>query len=246
MVFAHGFGCDQRMWRWVSPAFEDDYRVIAFDYVGAGGSDLSAYSSGRYSSLDGYVQDLLEILEDLRMGPVILVGHSVSSSIALLASVRRPELFSKLVLLSPSPCFLNHPPEYYGGFERQDIDDLLELVEKNPMGWAGSVAPLVIPQTEQSERRQELEDSFCSIPPEIIREFARVTFLADNRRDLKKVTVPCLILQSQDDALAPVSVGEYLQQNLPGSSLQILPVAGHCSHMTDPEITIEAIRNYLQ
>lgn len=234
------------MWRWVTPAFEDRYRIVTFDYVGAGASDLDAYSSGRYSSLEGYVEDLLEILEELQAGPVILVGHSVSSSIALLASVRRPDLFARLVLLSPSPCFLNHPPEYHGGFELNDIDDLLELVDKNPMGWAAAVAPMIIPQGNQAERRQELEESFCSIPPEIAREFARVTFLADNRRDLARVTVPSLILQCQDDALAPLSVGEYLHRQLPGSTLRVLPVEGHCSHMTHPEITIEAIRSYLQ
>ena len=234
------------MWRWVAPAFEADYRIATFDYVGAGASDLNAYSTGRYCSLEGYVQDLLEILEELGAGPVFLVGHSVSSSIALLASVRRPELFARLVLLSPSPCFLNDPPHYQGGFERQDIDDLLDLVEKNPMGWAAAVSPLVIPQMRQEEHRQELEKSFCSIPPQIVREFARVTFLADNRRDLAAVTVPTLILQCQDDALAPLSVGEYLHRHLRGSTLRVLPVAGHCSHMTDPELTIEAIRSYLQ
>ena len=229
------------MWRWVAPAFEEAFRVVCFDYVGAGQSDLSAYSTERYATLEGYVQDLLEVLEDLSSEPVVLVGHSVSSSIGLLASTRRPELFSRLILLSPSPCFLNHPG-YQGGFERQDIDELLELVEKNPMGWAGSVAPLVIPA---GERRQELERSFCSIPPEVIRQFARVTFLADNREDLHRVTVPALILQSQEDALAPLEVGEYLHQQLVGSSLQILPVQGHCAHMTDPELTIAAIRSYL-
>lgn len=233
------------MWRWVTPAFEQDYRIATFDYVGAGSSDLSAYSTGRYSKLEGYIQDLLEILEELGPGPVTLVAHSVSSSIALLASVRRPELFARLVLLSPSPCFLNHPPDYHGGFERRDIDDLLELVEKNPMGWAAAVAPMVIPQGGQKERREELEQSFCSIPPEIAREFARVTFLADNRRDLASVTVPSLILQCRDDALAPLAVGEYLHRQLRGSTLRILPVEGHCSHMTHPEVTIEAIRSYL-
>lgn len=231
------------MWRWVIPAFEDQYRIATFDYVGSGASDIGAYTSARYSSLDGYVQDLLDIIDVVRQGPVILVGHSVSSSIGLLASVRRPELFEKLILLSPSPCFLNYTPDYHGGFERKDIDELLELVERNPLGWARAMAPMVVPA---GDRRDELEKSFCSIPPQVARDFARVTFLADNRVDLAEVSVPSLILQSQDDALAPLSVGEYLHRHLRGSTLRVLPVQGHCAHMTDPEITIEAIRSYLQ
>ena len=245
LIFAHGFGCDQRMWRLVAPTFEADYKVVLFDYVGAGNSDLSAYRTPRCNSLSGYSLDLLGLMEELELEPAIVVAHSVSSSIALLASIERPQSFRALALVAPSPSFLNDPPDYQWGFRASDIEGLLELVEKNPMGWAASVAPIVMKNSDQPQLQAELNASFCAIRPDIARESARVTFLSNNRPDLPKVTVPSLILQCRDDALAPLEVGHYLHRQFRGSRLEILPVEGHCPHLSDPELTSQALRRYL-
>jgi sigma-B regulation protein RsbQ len=245
LVFAHGFGCDQNMWRYVAPAFEDDFRVVLFDYVGSGKSDLRAYDPARYSTLDGYARDVLEVCAALRLKEAVFVGHSVSSVVGLLASIREPRLFSRLVLVGPSPCYVNHPPDYRGGFERADIEGLLDLMERNYIGWANFLAPAVMKNPERPELARELEESFCSTDPRVARRFAEATFLSDNRGDLPKVTVPSLIMQCADDAIAPAEVGDYLSRNLPGATLRRLEATGHCPHMSHPEETVRVIKEYL-
>lgn len=245
MLFAHGFGCDQNMWRFVAPAFEDDYRVVLFDYVGSGKSDLSAYDPQRYATLDGYAQDVLDVVHALDLHEVIVVGHSVSSMVAVLAANREPERFERLVLIGPSPRYVNDPP-YVGGFERGDIDGLLEMMEHNYMGWASFLAPAIIKNPDRPELGAELTESFCSTDPVISRRFAEATFLSDNRDDLPRVRVPALILQCSDDMVAPTAVGEYVHRQTPGSTFRQMKATGHCPHMSHPEETIEAIRAYLQ
>ncbi len=245
MMFAHGFGCDQNMWRFVAPAFEDDYRIVLFDYVGAGKSDLSAYDPDRYSRLDGYAQDILDIVHALDFENVILVGHSVSSMIAVLAANREPERFDRLILVGPSPRYINDPPGYVGGFERGDIEGLLEMMDKNYIGWANFLAPAIMKNPDRPELGAELTESFCSTDPVIARRFAEATFFADNREDLPQVRVPSLILQCSEDMIAPFEVGEFVHHQLPGSTLRIMRATGHCPHMSHPEETIEAIREYL-
>ena len=245
MLFAHGFGCDQNMWRFVTPAFEDDYRIVLFDYVGSGKSDLRAYNPGKYSSLDGYVQDVLDVCEALRLSDVIFVGHSVSSVIGLLASIREPRLFARLILVGPSPCYIDDPPYYRGGFGRADIEGLLDLMERNYIGWANFLAPTVMKNPERPDLARELEESFCSTDPRIARRFAEATFLSDNRADLAEVRVPSLIMQCSEDAIAPAEVGDYLSRHLPGSTLRVLGATGHCPHMSHPEETVRVIKEYL-
>jgi sigma-B regulation protein RsbQ len=245
MLFAHGFGCDQNMWRFVAPAFEDDYRVILFDYVGAGKSDLGAYDARRYSSLDGYARDVLDVVHALDLHDVILVGHSVSSMIGILAANREPERFANLILLGPSPRYVNDAPDYVGGFERADLEGLIDMMDRNFIGWANFLAPVIMKNTERPELGAELEASFCSTDPIIARAFAEATFFADNRADAAEVRVRSLIVQSADDAIAPQSVGEYLHRSMPASTYRLLDVTGHCPHMSHPDETIAAIRDYL-
>ncbi|HKS28450.1 MAG TPA: alpha/beta hydrolase [Pyrinomonadaceae bacterium] len=245
MMFAHGFGCDQNMWRFVAPAFEEDYRVILFDYVGSGKSDIAAYSPERYASLDGYAQDVLDICHALELSDIIFVGHSVSSVVGMLASIREPRRFHSLILIGPSPCYINHPPDYVGGFERSDIAGLLDLMEKNYIGWANFLAPAVMKNAERPELSRELEESFCSTDPKIARRFAEATFFSDNRADVARVRVPSLIMQCSEDSIAPLEVGQYLHRNLPGSTFQLLEATGHCPHMSHPDETIRVIRSYL-
>jgi sigma-B regulation protein RsbQ len=234
------------MWRFVTPAFEDDYRIVLFDYVGSGKSDLRAYDPARYASLDGYAQDVLDVCHALDLRDVIFVGHSVSSMVGVLAANREPERFSRLVLVGPSPRYINDPPDYVGGFERADIDALLETMEKNYIGWAHFLAPAIMKNPDRPELSRELEASFCSTDPVIARRFAEATFFADNRGDLVAVRVPSLIMQCSEDMIAPLEVGDYLQLTLPGSTLRVLRATGHCPHMSHPEETIEVIREYLR
>ncbi|HYE16606.1 MAG TPA: alpha/beta hydrolase [Pyrinomonadaceae bacterium] len=245
MMFAHGFGCDQNMWRFVAPAFEDDFRVVLFDYVGSGKSDLSAYDPEKYSALDGYVEDVLDVCRALQLSDVVFVGHSVSGVVGMLASIKEPGLFSRLILVGPSPCYINDPPEYRGGFDRADIEGLLDLMEKNYIGWANFLAPVVAKNPERPELARELEESFCSTDPRVARLFAEATFFSDNRTDLARVRVPSLIMQCSEDAIAPEEVGEYLSRNLRGSTLRVLEATGHCPHMSHPEETVRVIREYL-
>ena len=244
MVFAHGFGCDQNMWRYITPAFEDDYRIVLFDYVGSGKSNDRAYDFDRYATLDGYAQDVLDIVEALDLREVIFVGHSVSSMVGVIAANRAPDRFSRLIMVGPSPRYINDEG-YVGGFERADIEGLLDLMDKNYIGWANFLAPVVMKNDERPELTQELHESFCSTDPKIARRFAETTFFADNRGDLADVPVPSLILQCAEDAIAPVEVGLYLANNLPASKLRMMKATGHCPHVSHPEETIEAIREYL-
>lgn len=245
MIFAHGFGCDQTMWRLVAPAFEPDYRVTLFDYVGCGKSDWSAWDAQRYSSLRGYAQDVLDIVEAFDLRDVVFVGHSVSAMIGMLASIEAPERFSQLIHIGPSPRYVNDAG-YVGGFEREDIDGLLDLMEKNYVGWAAFLAPVVMKNPGRAELTQELQSSFCATDPRVTRQFARVTFLSDNRADLDRVTVPSLILQCTDDAIAPDAVGQYLQTAMPGATLRRMSATGHCPHMSHPEETVALMQDYLQ
>ncbi|HEX8320650.1 alpha/beta hydrolase [Longimicrobium sp.] len=245
MVFAHGFGCDQNMWRLVTPAFEDDYRIVLFDYVGSGRSDLAAYDASRYSTLEGYAQDVIDVIHALDLRDVVLVAHSVSSMVAVLAANREPGRFERLVLIGPSPRYINDPP-YVGGFERADIEGLLDMMDRNFIGWANFLAPAIMKNPDRPELGEELTSSFCSTDPVVARRFAEATFLSDNRTDLGKVGVPSLILQCSDDMVAPLEVGDYLHRELPGSTLRVMSATGHCPHMSHPEETIELIRDYLQ
>lgn len=244
MVFAHGFGCDQRMWRHVAPAFADAYQVVLFDYVGAGGSDLTAYDAARYATLGGYATDVLEIIGVLGLRDVVFVGHSVSAMIGVLAAARAAERFARLVLVGPSPCYRNIPPDYAGGFERDQLDELLELMDHDRDGFARYLAP-VVAGDEAPAAAEELEASFCAAEPWILRRFAEATFLSDNRADLARVRVPALVLQCTDDAIAPAAVGEYVHRHLAGSTLHRLRARGHAPHLSHPAETVDAIQTYL-
>ncbi|GAB3800750.1 sigma factor SigB/phosphatase RsbP regulator RsbQ [Spirosoma humi] len=246
MLFAHGFGCSQQMWRFITPAFEENYRIILFDYVGSGASQLGAYNTERYGNLNGYAQDILDICSGLDLADVIFVGHSVSCMAGLLASLKAPERFSRLILIGPSPCYINDGAGYTGGFERTDIEELLLTMEKNYIGWANFLAPVVMNDPAQPAMSQELTESFCSTDPIIARQFAQVTFLSDNRADLAKSSIPALIIQSTQDLIAPVEVGTYVHQQLRDSELVLLKATGHCPHMSAPEETIQAMKAYLQ
>ncbi|GAA4249374.1 alpha/beta fold hydrolase [Dactylosporangium darangshiense] len=245
MVFSHGFGCDQNMWRFVAPRFAGDHRIVLFDHVGHGGSDLSAYDPRRYASLGGYAEDLLQILAELDLRDVVFVGHSVSAMIGMLAAIDEPGRFRRLVLVGPSPRYLDDDG-YRGGFSRSEIDELLDSLDSNYLGWSSAMAPVVMGNAGRTELAEELTNSFCRTDPAIARQFAEVTFRSDNRADLPRVGVPALILQCSEDVIAPVEVGEYVRDNLPGSSLVVLQATGHCPNLSAPDETYEAIRAFLR
>ena len=245
MLFAHGFGCDQNMWHFVTDAFKDDYRVVLFDYVGSGKSDLSAYDAQRYGSLDGYADDVLDVVHALDLRDIIFVGHSVSSMVGVLAANREPDRFERLILIGPSPRYINDTA-YVGGFERKDIEGLFEMMDRNYIGWANFLAPAIMKNPERPELGEELTASFCSTDPVIARRFAEATFLADNRADLPHVRVPSLILQCSDDMVAPEDVGRYLEREMPHSTLRVMKATGHCPHMSHPEETVALMKEYLQ
>lgn len=245
MVFAHGFGCDQHMWRKVAPAFESDFRVVLFDYVGAGASDLSAYDASTYSTLDGYADDIVAICEAVEADDVILVGHSVSSMIGALAAVKRPDLFAKLVMVGPSARYINDG-DYVGGFTRSDIDDLLDTMESNYLGWSSAMAPAIMSNPHDPALADELEASFCRTDPQIAREFAEVTFTSDNRDDLTGVSTPTLVLQSSDDMIAPLSAGEFVRDHLQHVTYVVLDTMGHCPHLSAADLTIEAMTPFVR
>ena len=244
MLFAHGFGCDQQMWRFVAPAFEDDFRVVLFDHVGSGGSDLSAWSPQRYSSLRGYADDVLEICRELELERVVFVGHSVSAMIGVLAAAAEPARFDRLVLVGPSPRYVDDEG-YAGGFTSEDIEGLLESLDSNYLGWSSAMAPVIMGNPDRPELGAELTNSFCRTDPAIARHFARVTFLSDNRDDLAAVTVPTLVLQCSDDVIAPDAVGAYVHERIPGSRLVHLAATGHCPNLSAPEETVAAIRSFV-
>lgn len=245
IVFAHGFGCNQRAWRFVTPAFLAHYKVVLFDHVGAGSTDPSAYSFGKYDSLHGYADDLLEILDELDVTDVVYVGHSVSAMIGVLAATRVPTRFSALVLVGPSPRYIN-APDYEGGFEDEDIQAMLDDLDSNYFGWSSTMAPLIMGNLDRPELAEELTESFCSTDPAIARHFARVTFLSDNREDLPLVTTPTLILECSADIIAPSAVGRYVHQQIAGSTLVTLPVSGHNPNLSAPDALAGAILAYLQ
>ena len=245
MVFAHGFGCDQHMWRLVAPAFEDRFRVVLFDFVGAGGSDTSTYDPERYSSLDGYAADVLDLLHGLDLHGVVFVGHSVSAMIGALAEVAEPERFAKLVMVGPSPRYIDEG-SYVGGFAEEDITELLESLESNYLGWSAAMAPAIIGNPDRPALGEELTESFCRMDPTVARQFARVTFLSDARDALPKVTTPTLVLQCSDDIIAPLAVGAYVRDAIPGSRMTVLAATGHCPHLSEPDETVAAISAFVR
>jgi sigma-B regulation protein RsbQ len=244
LVFAHGFGCDQGMWRYVTPAFADTHRLVLFDHVGAGGSDLTAYSPSRHGRLEGYAEDLLEILDHLDLPPVVLVGHSVSAMIAVLAAAERPERFDRLVLVCPSPRYVDDEG-YRGGFSQAEIDELLDTMDGNYLGWSADIAPVIMGVPDRPELGEELTSSFCRTDPAIARRFARTTFLSDNRADLERVRTPSLVLQCTHDVVAPTEVGEYVHRHLRDSELVLLDATGHCPNLSAPDQVVAAMQRYL-
>jgi sigma-B regulation protein RsbQ len=244
VMFSHGFGCDQSMWRYVAPRFAEDHRIVLFDHVGAGRSDLSAYSAQRYGSLDGYADDVREILAELDLRDVTFVGHSVSAMIGMLAAIAEPDRFSRLVFVGPSPRYIDDD-NYRGGFSRAEIDELLESLDSNYLGWSTAMAPVIMGNAKRPELGEELTNSFCRTDPAIARQFASVTFRSDNRADLARVGVPTLILQCSDDVIAPGEVGQYVHDHIPGSSLVVLEATGHCPNLSAPDETYRAIADFL-
>jgi sigma-B regulation protein RsbQ len=245
MVFAHGFGCDQAMWRFVAPDFEVDHRVVLFDHVGAGRSDLTAYDPEKYGSLRGYASDIVEICRELDLSDVVLVGHSVSAMIGVLALQEAPELFGALVMVGPNPRYVNDG-DYVGGFSRADVAGLLDALDSNHLGWSAQMAPVIMGNhPENPELVEELTNSFCRTDPDIARQFARVTFLSDNRADLAAVAVPTLVMQCSEDVIAPEVVGRYVHQAVPGSTFTQLAAVGHVPHLSAPKETTAAIRDFL-
>lgn len=245
IVLAHGFGCDQTMWRFLAPAFQDHYRIVLFDHVGSGSSDLSAYDFDKYDSLDGYASDLIEIIREVADEPVVFVGHSVSAMIGLIASIKAPHLFAAQVMVGPSPCYVNDG-DYIGGFTRDDIDDLLHTLESNYLGWSSTMAPAIMGAPERPELGIELTNSFCRTDPEIARQFARVTFLSDHRAILARGTTPTLILQCSDDIIAPRAVGDYMRRMMPASVLHVIDNVGHCPHLSSPGASSAAMNAFLE
>jgi sigma-B regulation protein RsbQ len=245
MIFAHGYGCDQNMWRYIAPAFEDRYKVVLFDHVGHGQSDSSAFDQSRHGTLQGYADDVLDICRELELANIIFVGHSVSAMIGVLAANKAPELFQRLVLIGPSPCYIDDG-DYVGGFKREDIDGLLDFLDSNHLGWSSTMAPVIMGNPDRPELSDELTNSFCRTDPEIAKQFARVTFLSDNRADLPKLQVPALILQCSQDAIAPEVVGRFVHQSLETSHFVHMAATGHCPNLSAPEETITAIEAFLR
>lgn len=245
MIFAHGFGCDQNMWRFLAPLFAQRYRVVLYDHVGGGASDWNAYDAGKYASLHGYADDLLEIANEFADGPAVFVGHSVSAMIGVLAHIKAPAAFASHIMIGPSPCYINDG-DYKGGFEKEDILSLLETLESNYLGWSSTMAPAIMGAPGQPELSEELTNSFCRSDPEIAKQFAKATFLSDHRADLVKFDAAALILQCTDDIIAPTSVGDYMHRVLPRSTLRLIENVGHCPHLSAPAASIQAMEDFLQ
>jgi len=244
LFFAHGFGCDQNMWRLLAPQYAARYRIVLFDLVGSGNSDLTAYDRVKYDSLHGYASDIVDIAREYAEGPAVFVGHSVSAMIGMLADLKAPELFEGHVMIGPSPCYINDG-DYIGGFTRKDIESLLETLESNYLGWSSNMAPAIMGAPQQPELGVELTNSFCRTDPEIAKHFARVTFLSDNRADVPKLAKPTLVLQCSEDIIAPVLVGEYLQRTLPQATLALIDNVGHCPHLSAPSPCVAAMDAFL-
>jgi sigma-B regulation protein RsbQ len=245
LIFAHGFGCDQHMWRHVAPAFADEFRVVCFDFVGAGGSDLTAYDPERYSTLQGYADDVLLLCAELGLEQVTYVGHSVAAMIGVLAEVARPDLFDRLVLVGPSPRYVD-TDDYRGGFSADDIEQLLESLDSNYLGWSSAMAPVIMGNPDHHELGDELTASFCGTDPDIARRFARVTFTSDNRQELGRVSTPTLVLQCRDDVIAPLEVGTYVRDSIPGSTMTVLDATGHCPNLSAPDETVAAMADFVR
>lgn len=245
MVFAHGFGCDQNMWRFLTPEFSNEYRIVLFDLVGCGLSDVTAYDATKYNTLNGYAEDLIEIINAFSDAPVYFVGHSVSATIGLLATIKAPQLFQAHIMVAPSPSYINDE-DYIGGFSKEDIDELINAVENNYLGWSSVTAPTIMGSPEHPELREELTNSFCRTNPDIAKHFAKVTFLSDHRQDLPNSLTPTLIIQCSDDFIAPVSVGEYMQKVMKFAQLHMIDNVGHCPHMSAPQATGKAIHTFVQ
>lgn len=244
MLFAHGFGCDQNMWRYVTPAFEADYKMVLFDHVGAGTSDLTAYSADKYSQLEGYAADIVEICEELKLDEVIFVGHSVSSVIGIMAYLKAPHLFKSLIMIGPSPSYINEG-EYVGGFTHEQITELLESLDNNHLGWSMAMAPVIMANPDRGELAEELANSFCRTDPEIAKQFAKTTFLSDSRDLLPKVKIPTLILQCAEDVIAPEEVGVFMHQKMKDSQFVLMEATGHCPNLSAPEETVQAMKQFL-
>ncbi|HYP91296.1 MAG TPA: alpha/beta hydrolase [Polyangiaceae bacterium] len=245
VFFAHGFGCDQNMWRLLEPVYAKRYRTVLFDLVGSGASDVSAYDKNKYATLDGYAADVVELVRELAQGPTFIIGHSVSAMIAMLADLKAPGQIAAHLMIGPSPCYINDG-DYVGGFTRRDIDSLLDTLESNYLGWASNMAPAIMGAPDQPQLAGELTNSFCRTDPEIAKQFARATFLADNRADLPRLKTPTLIVQCNDDVIAPVSVGQYMHQKLPQSTLAVIDNVGHCPHLSSPSQCSVAIDSFLE
>lgn len=244
MIFAHGYGCDQHMWRFITPAFEEEYKIVLFDYIGHGKSDISTYDYSRYDTLQGYADDILNICHELSLQNAVFVGHSVSAMTGMLAAIKEPFVFEKLIMVSPSPCYINDDG-YTGGFSRADIESLLDSLENNYLGWSSTMAPVIMGNPDRPELGEELTNSFCRTNPDIARHFAHVTFLSDNRADLPKLKINSLILQCSQDTIAPREVGEYVHRNIADSELVVLQATGHCPHLSAPAETIAAMKRFL-
>lgn len=244
ILFAHGFGCDQNMWRYITPAFEENYRLVLFDHVGAGASDLKAYSKEKYDTLEGYADDIIEIAQELKLEDIIFVGHSVSALMGIIAAQKKPGLFKSLILVGPSASYINEG-DYIGGFTRSQIDELLESLDQNHLGWSMTMAPVIMGNPERKELGEELANSFCRTDPEIAKHFARTTFLTDKRNILPDSTTPSLILQCSNDVIAPIAVGEYMHRHMANSKLVIMKATGHCPNLSAPGETIQAITDFL-
>jgi sigma-B regulation protein RsbQ len=244
MFFAHGFGCDQNMWRLLAPAYAGRYRTVLFDLVGSGNSDPAAYDRKKYGSLQGYADDVVEIVEELGQGPALFVGHSVSAMIGMLANLRAPGRFGAQLMIGPSPCYINDG-DYVGGFSRGDIEGLLDTLDSNYLGWSSNMAPAIMGAPDKPELSVELTNSFCRTDPDIAKQFARVTFLSDLRAELPRLTAPTLIVQCNDDLIAPVAVGEYMKRVLPRATLAVIENVGHCPHLSSPGSCTAAMDAFL-
>lgn len=244
LIFSHGFGCDQAMWRLISPHYADRFNVVLYDLVGAGNSAIEAYDPDKYATLNGYAHDLAELVREFGTGPVIIVGHSVSAMIGVLADRQAPGLIAAHVMIGPSPCYVDSG-DYVGGFSKEDVHSLLDTLDSNYLGWSSTMAPVIMGAPGQPALGEELTNSFCRTDPEIAKQFARVTFLSDNRKDVAGLTTPTLILQSTDDLIAPVAVGEYLHAALPNSTLKLVDNVGHCPHLSAPAACSDAIDAFL-
>ncbi|WP_426612853.1 alpha/beta fold hydrolase [Bradyrhizobium sp. McL0616] len=244
MMFAHGFGCDQNMWRFVEPAFEKDFRTVLFDQVGAGGSDLNAYDKAKYCTLGGYADDVVEIGREIGLKNAVFVGHSVSAMIGALATLKAPGMFGKLVMVGPSARYIDDG-DYVGGFGETQIEELLQFLEANHMGWSAQMAPAIMGNPDRPELGEELTNSFCRTDPEIAKAFARVTFTSDNRKDLPEIDVPTLILQCSEDVIAPLAAGEFVARSIPNSKFIVLEATGHCPNLSAPDEVVSAMKTFV-